>query len=222
MAVPVRCIAISNRAIYDADQQVAAAERRSREQQPKKKGDFDGCTKATNHRVRQRKPASNRRKMRTCLGLSVHQCRAYRKQMKATGQLFIANGSGCFISQADFEDWLRNGGGHEKMKSIGRMGGRARHLTENRDDLSSSTSQIRQSPPPPKKSIRHATSTRRAHIESSRVFWRTEPLVATVSVLAGGTFWMLTVPIATLMTETSRLKRSSNTTPSEMALFRLI
>ena len=73
--------------------------------------------------VRENQPVTEE-KMRTSLGLSVHQCRAYRKQMKATGQLFIANGSGCFISQSDFEDWLRNGGGHEKMKRIGRMGGR--------------------------------------------------------------------------------------------------
>lgn len=73
--------------------------------------------------VRENQPV-NEEKMRTGLGFSVHQCRLYRKQMKATGHLFIANGIGCFISQADFEDWLRNGGGHERMKSIGKMGGR--------------------------------------------------------------------------------------------------
>lgn len=56
------------------------------------------------------------------LGISRHSCRENRGQLRNAGLIYVTCGSGSFISRADYENWLENGGGHEKISNTAKKG----------------------------------------------------------------------------------------------------
>ncbi len=73
--------------------------------------------------IKQNQPVTEQQ-LKNGLGISLNACRQNRRLLRNAGLIYVTCGSGAFISRSDFELWLKNGGGHEKMSASARLGGR--------------------------------------------------------------------------------------------------